>query len=352
MSIKWKTASTNWFMHFCVEVVCFYCLYRLFDGGDYWWIMAILYDALAFAPQVVIGEFFEKHPRIKPFPIGGITIIIGAIIMVLGENAGTLFFTVELIGLFFLTIGNGILHIAGALRTLRVSDGRLSESAIFVGGGSFGVITGRLLAKSSGAFIVIIIFMLAATILSELETRRDGSDNNFIKIPCKHDLVKDVPIANIVLILGGIVIVRGYIGYGLPTAWNQTTIQTIFLFCFMGLGKMLGGILSDILGARKVGVLSCIIAIPCLLISNNIMWLSLIGVALFSMTMAITLGGLVSALKDKPGIAFGVTTLGLFLGTVPMFFFGLPSRMICDILITVMSILSAAGFMYCLKKDR
>ena len=46
------------------------------------------------------------------------------------------------------------------------------------------------------------------------------------------------------------------------------------------------------------------------------MIVSLIGVAMFSMTMSITLAILVSVLKKKPGLAFGLTTIGLWLITM------------------------------------
>ena len=42
---------------------------------------------------------------------------------------------------------------------------------------------------------------------------------------------------------------------------------------------------------------------------------------LFSMTMSVTLALLVSVLPGAPGLAFGLTTIGLFLGTAPIFFF-------------------------------
>ena len=56
------------------------------------------------------------------------------------------------------------------------------------------------------------------------------------------------------------------------------------------------------------------------------MIISLIGVMLFSMTMSITLAILVSELKNTPGLAFGLTTIGLFLGTVPIFFFKISNK--------------------------
>ena len=409
MKTDWKTAFSYWFVHFAVEVICFYTIYRLFSGGTYWWMFGLLYDTLAFAPQSIIGSFCEKHPKFRPGPAGGILLMAGSAVMLLGavfmtgysgtQAAGTgsvqillssealagvanipLLLTVEMVGLVLLTAGNCLEHISGALVTLRVSDGRLAESAIFVGGGSFGVITGRLLSKTAGVAWIPFVLMAAATLVTVAVDRRlmsagceagaagtpetasaavpghkksstEYSLFDFEQNPCLHNIAAERSDIAIIVILGLVVVVRSYIGYGLPTAWNQSTIQTICLFCFMGLGKMLGGIFSDLLGPRRVGIFTCLAAIPLLLVSNHIMWLSLIAVALFSMTMAITLGGLVSVLPHNPGIAFGITTIGLLVGSLPTFFWGMPGRTVCNILIAVMSVLAAAGLWYCLKPD-
>ena len=80
------------------------------------------------------------------------------------------------------------------------------------------------------------------------------------------------------------------------------------------------------------------------------MLVSIIGVMFFSMTMSITLGILVSVLKNSPGLAFGITTIGLFLGTAPIFFIKLTQE-INIILIVVISILCSIALGSVLKKD-
>ena len=81
------------------------------------------------------------------------------------------------------------------------------------------------------------------------------------------------------------------------------------------------------------------------------MFISLIGVMFFSMTMSITLAILVSKLKKMPGVAFGLTTIGLFLGTLPVFFIRI-SMIYNIILIVVASILCAILLGYVLKGDK
>lgn len=69
------------------------------------------------------------------------------------------------------------------------------------------------------------------------------------------------------------------------------------------------------------------------------MFISLFGIMLFSMTMAVTLGILVSTLKKTPGLAFGLTTIGLFLGTIPIFFIRFTTLLSNCILITVLTVI-------------
>ena len=119
----------------------------------------------------------------------------------------------------------------------------------------------------------------------------------------------------------------------------------------MGVGKALGGILSDTIGIRKVGILSTLVAIPFLSFGDNIMVISLIGVMFFSMTMAITLGMLASIFKKNPGLAFGYTTIGLFLGTAPIFFIRVIGLANNIILIAISSIICSLLLSLTLKKE-
>lgn len=347
----WFTAISYWFIHFSVEVLCFYILEARFGApSEIKWVSYLIFDTIAFATQPLIGSLCEKYTWIRPGIIGGILLTSGGVIA-LADTSAVLTF----LGLIIFTLGNATLHISGAIATSRASEGRLSESAIFVGGGSFGVITGRMLAAGGYSTIIPIAISAATIPLAYITDRRiraryGEEAYNFTDNPVKHDIATDRNKVAIILILALIVVGRGFIGYGLPTGWNRLSIHTILLFIFMGCGKMLGGILSDIFGARTIGIISCVVALPVLLVSNEMMWLSLIGISLFSMTMAITLGGLFSVMKYTPGTAFGITTIGLLLGSIPLFFVKMPSQTVCNILNICMSVFATLGILYCIKK--
>jgi len=108
--------------------------------------------------------------------------------------------------------------------------------------------------------------------------------------------------------------------------------------------------LSDRFGTRKIALISTLGAIPFLCFGDEYMMISLIGVMFFSMTMAITLGIIVSVLKEHPGLAFGFTTIGLFLGTAPIFFIKITNPIINISMILISSILCAILLLILLRK--
>ena len=323
------------YIHFVTEVACFFYLSKVLGNSLFIWLVPLIYDGMAFVPQAVIGYINDKYNKISFGLVGTFLIFISYVF----------YFCMELnliISLILLCIGNACIHINGAEVTLKASLGKLSHSAIFVAGGSFGVITGKLLANSIIPFWVIglwVLSMIPFIILAENYNNKNNNCNNF------NYNKKNIKPMTIIVLTVLVVLIRGYIGYGIPTSWNKTTIQTILLFSMMGIGKALGGILSDSFGIRKVAIASTVLSIPFLCFGDKIMIVSLIGVMLFSMTMAITLAILVSTLKKNPGLAFGFTTIGLFLGTLPIFFIKITNKFLNLGFIVFLSLLCAVILM-------
>ncbi|MBO4637896.1 MAG: hypothetical protein J5685_12230 [Clostridiales bacterium] len=300
-------------VHFITELLCFFMMSRVIGDPVFLGTAAVLYNALAFVPQLMIGSFRDLVPGFKPGIIGVIMLVSGFVMFFLADDKGILFWT----SLVLLCIGNALIHVSGAELTIRSSGGRLSPVAIFVSGGSFGLITGRVLAMTELSFWWIAaagVLMLPMIIYAET-FYRDVPDRNMECLGYNHTSPKRV-IGVVIAAAFFIVTIRSFIGYGIPTSWNKTLIQTVLLYVFMGTGKAMGGILSDRIGIRKTSFISIIGAVPFLVFGDRIMIVSLIGVMFFSMTMAVTLGMLVSVMKIAPGAAFGVTTVGLFTGTI------------------------------------
>lgn len=341
-SFKQKNISVAYlyfYIHLVTEVLCFFCLSRLIGDSIIFWVIPFMYDAFAFVPQSLIGAFSDKHKNINMGLIGVILLLIGF----------TLFFISNIyLSIIILCLGNCFIHVSGACTTLRASNGSLAHSAIFVGGGSFGVITGKLLAKTNIPWYLLIVLglsMIPYILLADVNNKESNIKNfNYQNKKIKPSII--------ILLTVFVVIVRAYMGYGIPTSWNKTVLQTILLYVSMGCGKCLGGILADSYGAKKIGLISIIGALPFLCFGDNNMYLSLIGICLFSMTMSICLGVLVSVLKNSPGLAFGLTTIGLFLGTIPTFFFKFTTVLSNCIVISILSIICLLIFCKVLKGDK
>ena len=332
-----KVGYLYFYVHFITEVLCFYVLSKVIGNSIILWMMPFVYDAFAFVPQSIIGYFSDKHPKVNLGIIGVVLLVFGFVLFLIN---------ISYIAIIIVCLGNAFIHVSAAEATLRSSNGNLSHSAIFVSGGSFGVITGKLFAKTSISYIFLAIIGLTMIPFIMLADRYKKNDTNKFNY---HN--KNINPLLIILLAVFVVIVRGYMGYGIPTSWNKTVIQTILLYVSMGIGKALGGILSDTFGMRKIAIISVLGSLPFLLFGDNYMLISLLGIAMFSMTMSITLGLLVSVLKKTPGLAFGLTTIGLFLGTAPIFFIRLNTFLVSAIVISISTLICLIILLLIIRKD-
>jgi hypothetical protein len=322
------TGTKYFFVHACVEIVCFYLLrvhYPAVMAGA----IALSYDFVAFLPQGFIGDFIIKHKKIPYETVGHL--LMAASVFAVASPVKAVHFA----GYLILAFGNAILHECGAVATVADSEGRIFPSALFVSGGSFGVVIGQTLgiAQVSPYFLILPLLLSEALCLSAKTSLRKETYPEFRVVNGKLS-------AGIVLLIAfAVTAVRSYIGYAVPISWNKELWQTFFLFFIMGVGKALGGFLADTFGAKKTAFIGTLAAVPFLLFGDQLMVVSCIGVFFFSMTMSITFAMCLSVLKKNPGIAFGITTAGLFLGILPVFFvqFGL---FVNAVLITVFSVLS------------
>lgn len=323
------------FVHALVELVCFAILsgYFTLEGGIIWTI-ALVYDFFAFVLQGPIGDL---NRRCKVLDIGsiGTALMLAGVLMITGSSG-----FLNILGLILLALGNAFLHEAGAISTTVMSGGKLLHSALFVAGGSFGLITGQVLGGVLKISRFWLLLPLAVIELLVLLTNRRWL-NQAVRYP-DFDLVKQPDRHSAVCLAAfAVTAVRSFIGYAIPISWKKELWQSFLLFGMMGLGKALGGYLADRFGARRVGVWSTILCIPFLLFGKDLMPVSVFGVFCFSLTMSITFGMLLSVIRESPGSAFGVTTAALFVGLLPVFLFGSFGYLANSILIVILSLGSA-----------
>lgn len=336
MSVKGNAAKASvlyFVIHMMNEVVCYFMLYRILEDPALIVSVALIYNCIAFVPQIFWGSLRDLTARFKPGLFAVPLLLSGFLLFFITQDRGVVFW----ISLVLLSTGNALIHISGAELTIRVSGGRLTPVSVFVSGGSFGVITGRLLASTGISFwwiALVCALMFPLTLMGEAIYKDIPKESD----ECKgFDYVKaGKSAAAVVTGVFVIVAVRSYIGYGIPMTWKTTLTQSVLLFVFMGTGKALGGFLSDRIGIRKTAFISIIGALPFLILGNRLMIVSLIGIMFFSMTMSVTLGMVISVMRIAPGTAFGVTTAALFAGAVIAWYTG-SDILIVNVLIIVIT---------------
>ena len=86
-------------------------------------------------------------------------------------------------------------------------------------------------------------------------------------------------------------------------------------------GKALGGVIADWLGWIEVSILALLLSAPLLSFLVTEAPLAVAGMLLFQMTMPVTLLVVYRVFPDEPGFAFGLTTLALLIGGIPLLTF-------------------------------
>ncbi len=337
MSLKGNAAKASvlyFFVHMMNEIVCYFMLCRISEDPVFIVSVALIYNCIAFVPQIFWGSLRDLMEKFKPGLFAVPLLLSGFLLFFITQDRGAVFW----LSLVLLSTGNALIHISGAELTIRVSEGKLTPVSVFVSGGSFGVISGQLLASTGISFwwiALVCALMFPLTMIGEAIYKEIPEDAD----ECKgFNYVKaGKSAAGIISGVFFIVAVRSYIGYGIPMTWKTTLTQSVLLFVFMGTGKALGGFLSDRIGIRRTAFISIIGALPFLILGNKLMIVSLIGIMFFSMTMSVTLGMVISVMKIAPGAAFGVTTAALFAGAVIAWFAGSDSFMVNSIIIVITS---------------
>lgn len=205
---------------------------------------------------------------------------------------------------------------------LRDGQGRMTSSGIFVSTGALGVSLGTLTGKASLFYIPILIMIFTSVLVGWiLFSNSEGKPKSEY---IKYNIASNKPFYIIILFAFLIVLLRGFIGTITPVVWKLNEFLVIIPSVCAFVGKGTGGILADKFGARRVGTISLLFSIICFIIGVKVVYIGLIGIILFNITMPITLCILASKLPNDLGLAFGISTLGLIIGVIPSFFMIVP----------------------------
>ena len=341
-----KTGILYFFVHFIIELISFAILSTKFATTQVIFTI-LLFDFLAFAPQGLLGRFYETHKRVH---IGYIGMTFLAVSILLCSISDSFVFN---IGVFFLAIGNALLHEIGAIDTISDSGYKIFASTIFVGGGSFGLCLGKMYQYFSDSLYWLLLVIVIGFVLIRFSDRLRTAD--FYKPDFRYpdfDIVNPaVPAMFILACVFITTMIRGFVAYTIPTAWCDEIWEICALYIFMGSGKVFGGYACDRWGYRKVGIFTTLCAIPFLALGNDNMIVSVSGIFLFSMTMGISFAMGISVLKESVALAFGLTTIGLISGSFMNFVYT-QSVIMNTILIFTISVFCAVLFGITLKKQK
>ena len=340
-----KTGVLYFFVHFIIELISFAILSTKFATTQVLFTV-LLFDFLAFAPQGILGRFYETHKKVN---IGYIGMVFLAVSVILCGISDSVCFN---IGIVFLGIGNALLHELGAIDTIMGSQSKIFASTIFVGGGSFGLCLGKMYKYISDDLRWLLIAVAIGFVLIYIAGRM--RDRAFYEAEYRYpdfDIVSHaVPAVFILVCVLLSTSIRGFVAYTIPTAWCDEIWEICALYIFMGSGKVFGGYACDRWGYRRVGIFTTLCAIPFLILGNDNMIVSVSGIFMFSMTMGISFAMGISVLKESVAFAFGLTTIGLIIGSYVNYVYK-QSMLSNIIMICVMSLLCAVLFALTLKKD-
>ncbi len=325
-----KSLIAYTFSHFCVDFTCFYILFQgLWKGEDDLAPVAVgflAYNVIAFGLQPLIGFFCDDRPRL---PVG----IIGCCMVA----AGLLVLSIPWLAVCLAAFGNACFHIGGGIDALRLANGKMARSGIFVSTGALGVAFGTMLGRSGvSADYVPFLLMAASVLLLILFVKTPAST----PAPAVFHIASDLPFSILLVFALGSVVIRSFAGGVIPITWRTGAFLLLLPGIASFAGKALGGMIGDRFGAKTVGVSALLLSVPLLILGKDIVLLSVAGILLFNMTMPITLCTVASRFPMNPGLAFGLTTLALLSGNIPAFFIVVQPGAVLPVLISLV-VLSA-----------
>lgn len=298
-------------IHFIVDLSCAILVTNLvtqkMGSNSNLFIAIIMYNFFAFAMQLPIGIIADKLNK------NAICSAIGCLLVALAFGFSNLgFICCTIAGL-----GNAMFHVGGGIDVLNISEKKASLSGIFVSTGAMGIFLGSqsLEVGFNKFYLVILILIISALSLIWLYSQiKDKVKNAQVILP-KLNLNAQISILCLMLT----VCIRSYVGLIVNFEWKSSYILALISVIAVVLGKMLGGIIGDKIGFKKISVISLATSAVLFIFAFNSPFCGILALILFNMTMPITLTALSNILDNNKGMAFGLLTFSLFVGSVPKF---------------------------------
>lgn len=310
-----QTLAAYTFAHFCVDFCCIYLCFWLFApqvARSAWVSVGFLtYNVLAFGLQPIFGFLSDKAPTFPTAPVGCALVLAALFLPFYPWPA-----------LVLAAVGNALFHVGGGIDSLAGSCGKMARSGVFVSSGALGVPLGAMAGGWGPDFMWLPATLAACALLVCLWARFFTRQ---LKTKVAYFATENRGPVGLVLALCVLsIVIRAWAGGMLPLPWKDTVLYGLLPGLCAMLGKASGGYLADRFGARTVGAISLAASIPFLWFAPISPLPAAAGILLFNMNMPVTLCTVSSLLPHNPGLSFGLTTLALLVGTLPLFLFALP----------------------------
>ena len=306
--------------HLIIELGFSYALNRILDATELGAGAVLAYNAVAFWGQVPLGWAADRWNGARALALFGVALLVAGL-LTLGVEAPWLVVAL-------LALGNGCYHIGGGVLAIERSAGRLGGLGLFVGPGAVGLTLGVGLARMDFPATPWALGALAAALawplwriggaISGVGTCLQASSADGLR---RADRLQAGSYSRMIVI-GALVLaciaIRSFVGTGFPFAWGGSAVAALALGAALAGGKIVGGLLADRFGWLKTTLAVLALSVPALWFGRTSMPAGLLGVALFQAPMAVTLGALVWALPQRPGLAFGLASAAVYAGGFPL----------------------------------
>lgn len=317
-------------LHFIVDGICGLVIFSsliLNQSDDMSFAILITYNLLAFVTQPFVGLLIDIRDNQERLFL---------LISVFSLALGICFKSQPLISAVFLGIGNSFFHISGGKYTIRKTGNDIFDLGLFVSTGAVGLAIG---CNFNNVYVwsifVSLLFLISFLIIFSKDSKNITSDKNI----CKNEKLSKKAIFLLFLLICIAVLIRSFIGKIVNYSFDKTALILVLFGLDSTLGKALGGAISKAIGINKTIIITMIASTILFIFSNDNVYLSLLAILFFNMSMPLTLY-LANCLVEKEGFAFGM--LAAFL--IPGYLLGMfsMSETLIKILIATSSLITAA----------
>ena len=246
-------------------------------------------------------------------------------------------------------IGNALFHVGGVIDVLNISDKKATLPGIYVATGAMGLYIGSKSTYLGIDKFYIIAIMLTISAISLFFLYKQGKEkykiNNeepeFKNIPSKEQIIMYCLLITICI--------RGYLGLIFNFEWKSNFFIGLIVVSAVALGKILGGVIGDKFGWKITSTISLIFSATLFIFAFDNMVCGILAILLFNMTMPITLTALSNMFYKNKGMAFGMTTIALFIGAVPVLL-GYKDWLFDKVSLPIITIISAVVLYFGLTK--